>query len=361
MKRTDLHVGICAGYNWDEATYLAGELWDFLTKVLRVPADFYSATLPVDGLHFRWDRELTHKKRTPWTTWLFDKDLVIWFGIFPDLLRETPHSKTKHYLVCLPRTFPPDFQAEHLALFDRVFCPTQEICRRMSRYLPESQLTYVPWDVSPPIAECEKDQKTPNRLLVALETVAAKDVDPTIFSMLHMLLDVIPSLEIDILRGRRWPSTVVAALEHLLTSHPKNVHLHARPTYQKLTSLYRKASWVLCADVAADVGEPALRAVCLGRPVIAYQAPPYTEILTDQYNAKLTCCEKPSTDTHTARITPNSHHLYVGLLEACAKPKLWYHVMGQPWTSVEQRRRQFTEFWKHTIETRAQNCGTMIT
>ena len=345
-KNSAEKLGVFAPYGWDDATYMAGSLYELAITVFGYATSFLSAATKEEGVHFMWDASVVDGNRHSFKHWASDREQVVWFHLNPQKLEQAILVGCKNTLVALPhRITLADLPL--LSKFDHIVCPTKQLYDSLKLKMVHDDLQYVPWDTHMPIMEKEGGRVSGAvRVLVPLDSPTARAIGPLVLHTLRVLLDGNPKAEVTVLYGKNWPQNALMALHELSDLHEDRVTCIKKPTYCKRVEAYRNTDWVFVPSVADNAGLPALDALACGAPVISFNAPPFNEFLTPFHNACLAKCETEITTMGAVQIKPNARELLDTLYEACANRSVLHMLKQRDWPEMESRRRTFQAFWK---------------
>ena len=339
-------IGIYAPYTWDDATYMAGALFDLSVKVFGLATTFLSMGPPDKGVHFLWDDQIRNGARVGFKSWAEECAHVVWFGLNPAKLEQAVSVGCKNTLVVLPhRITPADFPA--LDRFDRVLCPTKALYEGLKARIAHPHLQYVAWDSTLPISEKEGGRVAgKTRILLVLDSPTARAIGPLVLYTLRVVLDGNPDCTATILYGKNWPRHVLLALYELLDTHEQRVKAIKKPTHCQRLEEYRSTDWVFCPSVAENSGLVALEALACGAPVVSFAASPFDEILAPFHNACLAKCDVETSGTGVPHIKPNARELLDTLYDAVSNRSVLHMLRQRVWSELEERRRSFQAYWQ---------------
>jgi hypothetical protein len=339
-------VGIYAPYGWDDATYMAGSLYDLASNVFGFNVSYLSVALHEQGVHFLWDASVLNGTKHSFKTWADGCAHITWLHLHPGKLEAAIQMGCKNTLVALPhRLTSGDFPL--LSRFNRVVCPTKALYDTLKNKVGHRNIQYVPWDTHLPIREKEGTRSSGRvRVLVPLDSPTARAIGPLVLHTLRILLDGNPDVEVTILYGKNWPQMALLALHELLDLHENRVKALKKPNHCQRIEEYSNTDWVFCPNIADNSGLAALEGLACGAPAVSFNAAPYNEFLIPFHNACLAKCDVVENMMGLPQIRPNARELLDTLYEACQNRVVLHNLRRQAWPELEERRRCFQTYWR---------------
>lgn len=343
---TPTRIGLHVPYTLDEATYLACNLADCAMR-LGLPVTILSSQAHESRVHYRWDREVLSGRRNDFGEWASHCSHVVWFDVQKKKVAEAAKLGVKNILVVLPSRLNQD-DLSFLHVFDALVCAQRSTYSVLRDWL-KRKAVYVPWDSGRPLTT-DPMRFGGKRVFVPLESKTADAIGPLIFHALRILLDMDDEMEVTISHVRSLNRPAVLTLTDLAKVHKARVVLLKKPNYADLAEAYATHDWVFVPEVRANTGLSALESLAAGRPVIAFDAPPFNEFIKDGRHGILMPCEaRTETDPFrlTNKVKGNAYQIQKSLTRMLADHLLYERLCNESWTDeLLERRHRFYRRWR---------------
>ena len=225
---TVLKLGIHAPYTWDASTNMACVLGD-LAVAMGLPVSYLSYQRHDQGVHDAWDTRVSSSKRQDFESWAFDCSHLVWFGVHRKKLEAARKLGIHNTLVLMWHRLTRD-DLDLLKYFDKIVCPTAASYALCYKKALDSRICEIPWDSGLPL----EDNLRPiddgrQKVLVMVEGQTARKHGTALFSMIEMLLDSQPELDLTVCHNRNWSRPALQQLNSLVRRRRGRIAIPSRP------------------------------------------------------------------------------------------------------------------------------------
>jgi glycosyltransferase involved in cell wall biosynthesis len=345
-------VGFVLPYAPGEAAQMACVLADYLEQ-LGCRVDMTSSVPLGRRVHPRWDARV--RKRPPHTdflAWARKRQRLVWFEIPPrQLLLACGLRGCRH--ICVPLW--PHLTAETascLAAFDSIVAPSAALTVALQRCMLLT-VRSCPWDSCGAIEPSRHGTLRPGRMqvLVLLDRDLLRRDGLLLLLALSVLLDGHEGLEFTLAGAGRWGKGLVAAFSSLRQRFGTRLRILRELSHESRRAAIRAHDWVFCASPSPGSGIGVTESLCLGVPAIAYNIPPYNEVLVHGYNGAQLHLPSTVDAKHLDAISVqlNSYNLLEGLTAVLGDEGLLTRVQSRDWRHCENTRQAFRQLWRQEI------------
>ena len=297
------------------------------------------------GVWQEWDGEVVRGVRN-FKRWATRCSHIIWFDVHRNRLAKAEGWGLHNTLVPLIHRVAHN-SYKHLHLFDVIACPTNMTWKMLSNGGVD-RAANMGWD---PGLDFERKSgmfcENTKRLLVVPEPPLSDEEGLMLAYTLRALCDGDPSIEVTILQDRQWPRSVNKAMLHLASVHCCRVNILRKPSHAALLYAYKVHDWVLYAATKISVGTRITEALACGTPVITFNVPPVTEILTHGVNSELVSCNTYKGFLGLPSVEPNAKYLLKALEQTVGNPIQWHLLNAESWQDgLQDAKERFEGFWK---------------
>lgn len=268
-------------------------------------------------------------------------------------MTEMVSPRAKHILIPQWHQLRPEDAAlvpDHTA----VVCPSKEHCRAIRDSIfqgvdPDNcQVTWTRFDAGlPPVRRQGTMQYRKLRMCVHANHSVIDFCGPLLIRILDELLDYIPNLTITLVANKSWPEQDRKAI--------RTLRRHGdRWAYKRISDLdtlnyeFMHHDWALIPWTRGNMGIVAMRALACGTPVLAYDIPPFNELINSRNGVLLPCNLKfGKFDAPTA--IPDYGGMLDKLLETLQCSTLLTKLQKEDW-GLEEAERAFNDFWSKRLE-----------
>jgi hypothetical protein len=275
------------------------------------------------GVHASWDTYASLLTRDQFANWADRFDWVVWSEVqtvklkiarsmrIKNALVVGPHRLTKDDLLCLPE-------------YDRLLFFTRSALEAVVS--PESfhGFEVVPqWDPGfPQIVRPAKEFWESMRYCISVGGLDDQDCRIAI-SAARYLLGQDPSAQVTLYSSKgTFPLKCLTALLDLTQSSHGRFEYRLRKDHDSHTALLAKQDWLIHLSCGDNVGVAVAEAFACGVPVVAFDVPPFSELIQDQVNGKLIECDLRFNDLQVPSAVPKLKSIKEALSCIAGKPDL---------------------------------------
>lgn len=350
-----MRVGIVFNYIRHDSTYAALKSAETIRN-LGYSVTFYDKAYKSvkANLHNYWDDFVLSSKEIPFDDWVEECSIVIWF-CYPTPKEVKYLKKENKPSICFLTWDSVDAEIiEAIKSLDVLMCPSKAQKTYFETHWNLNTVDYIPLNCNVPLFNNEYSTKEGLRVLVACPGYQIKRIDSTkLFETLHEAAELIPNLQMEFL----YSSKVATQIKISVTKYDKKFD-----NGSSLTSLDDPTGWAegplayaLCDAVLWPVqiesyGYVALESLSMGTPVVAYNFPPMSEIISDHKNGFLIPCETKDTDLGVKYATHNGKGIIDVLGRLVSDQSLVSKTKALAHKGLDSRNQVNRLVWQTTLD-----------
>lgn len=288
-----MKIGFDVQYKAQDAVYAALRLSDSL-RMLGYEVTLFSNKIPKHKFKCHWDKLVKTPKDMSYDEWLLDITHIIW-PVPPTKEVVQKVGKSIVTIALAPWDCIPSYSRQSLKMCAHVVSPSFENSEVVRKELGVRQVSTIEWDSSIPFTK--KDQSTVGKhgadLLVPLHSsqILRSDFEH-ITSILYEVSRRCPSSNIMVsYTDSSMPYESIKALRDVKKDISSLTLLDDETSYISSIMLYGHADLVLWPAEIEGFGLLGIESIYMGTPVVAYNIPPMSNIITNGLNGVLVDCE----------------------------------------------------------------------
>lgn len=339
-------IGFHAPYTWDEATYLACSLSDFLTRS-GISVSYLSNQSHEQNVHYRWDNLVTNGKRHDFYSWRQDCSHLVWFDVQRDKVTAARREGRRNILVPLwHRLLPQDLDT--MSQYDFVVCTHPALYKQLKRSV-KTNVLLIPWHTCLRLPD-QTMSFGGKRFFCPLDSYTTRKIGGLLLSTLQVMLDFDEDVTFTLSYNRSWSREQTAMLGDLIRKDPRRLQIIKRPTYSDRLEAYGRHDWTFIPALRANVGLYALEALAYRRPVLAFDAPPHSSLLKNNINSCLVPCELSKTWLGASEVVVNSFDLVEQFRRVVEDPGIYEQLRKHASEDYAASELKFTSEWQRILE-----------
>lgn len=162
------------------------------------------------------------------------------------------------------------------------------------------------------------------------------------------LLDEMPRMDFTLLANKSWPEQDRKMIRDLKKNYPKRFTYKRQGDLDSLNSEFLVHDWAIIPWTRCNVGIMAMRALACGTPVVAFDVPPFSELISKRSGVLLPC-ELQVSRFNAPTAVPNLRGVLTTLLESFESPNLLRRLQTEDW-ALPKRDDAFTKFWAEQLD-----------
>jgi glycosyltransferase involved in cell wall biosynthesis len=350
-----MKVGIVLNYIRHDSTYAALKTAEILRDKGYVVTLFDKSHKSVKArLHAYWDDFILSTKEIPFDDWTDDCDVVIWYT-YPSSKEVRALKKYKVPNICVVTWDSVDSDTiSCIKGCSRLVCPSASQTSYFREYWRLKNVTCIPLDCNCPLTLNGRKPSEEFSLIVACPGYQIKRIDHSkLFESLYLAMEKNPKLNIDFLFSNKVASQIKININKFEKTFPEGNKLVCvdDPTGWSegplLYSLYDAVLWPVQLE---SFGYVALEALSMGTPVIAYNFPPMSEIVSDHVNGFIIPCDRKETELGVSYAVHNGDELLKTLGKVISDKELVQKVKSNTHKGLEERAEKSSALWDQIID-----------
>jgi glycosyltransferase involved in cell wall biosynthesis len=342
-------IGILAQYGRNETTIAAIRLAD-LALAQGHDVRFVSTSIHEKNVHPFWDERVRSGKGSGIYKGMFGCTHVVHFDTQPHLLNQVKLVAENAVQIVVPNWHSiADATCEHLKQYNVVVCPSAACHKPLQNYFAVEGmkgntvpvLTWCRWDSGlPPL---HRDGSVEDaKLKACFYCNSATDQSSVIWDTINDLLCALETLEITVLHIASWSRGSRLTIRDLCKKHKRLTVKRAGNVNQQV-KIFREHDWVVVPSIKADFGIVVMRALSCGAPVISYDVPPISEMITEGHRGYLIPCEVQSTK-YAKYAKPDFKSFYQTCEKAFSDRRIVMRLQQQDWRMLSHQQT-FNDVW----------------
>lgn len=352
-------IAILAPYGRNEVTAAAIRLADF-GVALGHDVNLVSAGVEEHHVHPLWDSKVKSGRRRGVYKAAAKADYVIHFQCHntwydcTSLVTERSSGRARHILV-------PNWHGlngatgDFLQRYDQIICPSRA-CKRAVKdavygvdcVVDRERLTWVHWDAGIDSIRTEGAVSSGMlRACIVCDTGVIDFCGSLVTNLVDELLTMFPRLHITIASVKSWAKPERKAIAGLRTRWEKRFRAWQVFGFHELDLEIASSDWVVLPSVRSDFGLIATRALAYGKPVIANNVEPFSDVITPASGVLVPCDVR-----HGAFKSPIAVADYANWLDTCQKAlcdnRTLCLLQTKEWR-VEEYRAAFQSVWRRAL------------
>ena len=343
-----MRLGICTPYCRCEATYAALRLADWAQQHGHT-ITLYASASRTPKLSRRWDTTVRATDALLFTTWAKSCDTILWTYAPPAAQIQWAGDNGIRTVVLV---FWHLLRAE-----DRktLLCAHQILAPSMAaaQFLTERwriRTAAAPWDTGAPITKKDARLKSTERwLLLPLFDREARQVEGTALDIAGRALQRYPDVKLTVaFNSSTLLPFVKRRLKQLAKYFPGRVSLLTGIPHEHRPILFQQHDLLLWPTHAENTGMTGLCAVAMGTPVLAYDAAPAREFVS-QRNGVLVPCREEQNELGVPRPIPDYPGFEHSLRKILDNPTVLGELQQSTSLGLRHRKQVFTEVISRAI------------
>lgn len=350
-----MRVGIVLNYIRHDSTYAALKSAETIRN-LGYSVSFYDKAHKSSkaNLHNYWDDFILSSKEIPFDDWVKECSVIVWF-CYPTPKEVKYLKKEGKPSICLLTWDSVDSDIiEAVKNLDVLLCPSKAQKTYFENQWHLNSTDYLPLNCNVPFFDNEYSSKEGLRIVIACPGYQIKRIDSTkLFEVLHEAAQLIPNLHLEFLHSSKVASQIKVNFTKYEKSFDNGSSLYGvdDPTgWSEGPLAYALCDAVLWPVQIESYGYVALEALSMGTPVIAYNFPPMSEIITDQKNGFLIPCETKDTDLGVKYPIHNSKGIIDVIGRLASDPSLISKTKALAHKGLDNRIQVNRLVWQTTID-----------
>jgi hypothetical protein len=294
-----MRIGIVQQYRRHEAVYAAMRLSDFITRLGHdVVVYSHGSTRRIPNLHPDWDGRVVSERAEGFDSFLSKCSVVIYPEPPPsDWVARGNRQGAK--TVCLaPWDNLPPGSDEAFRISDVLVSPAETMADMVRDHFQLDNVRYVPWDCGLPITRKAGEDVSSER---------ARVLFPLHCTLPHRTTaELVALTAMQVVESCPWVDATVTITPKCMSAHSlSNLHRVLAPPskggtvtvvedhsgWSHTPLVYGRHDLVVVASEVLGFGMCVLESLCMGTPVVAYNASPTNEVIKQAVNGILMPCE----------------------------------------------------------------------
>jgi glycosyltransferase involved in cell wall biosynthesis len=344
-----MQTGIYLDYVRNDITAAALRLAGLLTQRFSRNTDFLTGRVQ-SPVHRSWDRKVLANRRNDVAGWAKNNDDCVWFNHDAKRFRQAMSANLSRRHILVPKWHAlrrADFS--WLGIHHMIVCSSaamlETVRKAMSARNVRCSAYHVHWSSGVRITKkhgCFVPDRM--RLMVVVDRFTLQRHCDELVATLGYLLMEVPRLQVTMTVESGWPKSVRAAAKRLLREFEDRFSVTRGMSMDRQLTAINEHDWLWMASVQGTTGFPVQEALSLGVPVIAWDVPPFNEMILNQCNGRLI----PAPHTHSDIGAPTAQWLsaaaVTSLLDALRSEEELMACQEQDW-ALEAKERDFKKFW----------------
>lgn len=239
-----------------------------------------------------------------------------------------------------------------VATYDDIVCASKTCKENIQNIVfqvakSDSLLAWTPWTAGIPTVSRDglvREGGCASVLFMVNHTTCSDILLQTISALLQELR----GLTVSLVYTRSWRGEHRKLLRQLLSSYADRFRSVKLQGHDMLNKELHAHDWTVLTWTKADFGITAARSLACGSPVIAYDVPPFNELICNGRNGFLIPCESKSTTYQAQTAIPTVDATLATLIPAFRDNKMLFTMQSQDW-NLRGMESAFNSFWARLL------------
>lgn len=352
-----MRIGIVQQYRRHEAVYAAMRLGDFLDRLGHDTVVYsHGSTRRIPSLHSDWDGRVVSERSEGFDSFLSKCAIVIYpEAPPPDWVARGNHHGCKTVSLAPWDCLPPG-AGEAFRISDAVVCPAEAMADMVRDHFELDNVRYVPWDCGLPVTRKAGEDVSSER---------ARVLFPLHCTLPHRTTaELVALTAMQVTESCPWVDATV-------TITPKCMSAHSLSNLQRVLSppskggtvtvvedhtgwnctplVYGRHDLVVNPSEILGFGMTVLESLCMGTPVVAYDASPTNEVIKPTVNGILMPCELTFTDRMVPFVRPDWDQLRQVVVNLLNDRTGIADLRRNSRLNLQTRRERFVAEWTNIL------------
>ena len=345
-----MKIGFDVQYKPHDAVYAALRLADSF-KIIGYETTLFSNKIPKHHYGCNWDSIVKTPKDMSYEEWLSDISHIIW-PVPPSREVVQKVGKSIVTIALAPWDCLPGYIRSSFKICAHVVSPCLDNTNTLQKEVNIRDASTIQWDSPIPITKKEASDINLDapRILVPLHSSQGLRCDlDSLYEILIGIQAKLPNVVITISHSpKSMPWSCKKSLAKFITKHKSIKLVIDETTCTSSLILYSKHDLVLWPAEIEGFGLVGIESLYMGTPVIAYDVPPISNIITDGVNGRLVPCNCGGSKGGVMYAEPNPEAFIEVVVNAIKDGLL--SISKNTASGRRAARSQFLSQWKRLIE-----------
>lgn len=349
-----MRVGIVLNYVRHDSTYAALRTAEVIRDLGYGVLFFDKATKSNKAnLHAYWDDFVQSSADADFSSWVAECQTVIFFT-YPEPKDLKVIKKRKIKSICVTTWDSIDSETITTAkTCDFLVCPSKVQSEYFKTYWNLENVQHVIFHANIPTANNERKATDSVRIICSCPGYQLKRVDYNkLFEALNDALELCPKINMSFIYSSKVASQLrlnIKKQEKTFSSGNKLDLIEDNSGWSETPLAYSLADAVLWPAQLESFGYVGMESLTVGTPVIAYNHPPMSELVSDRFNGILMPCEVRQTELGVTYVDHNHSKIVEVLRLIDGDPKLIHELKNKGHAAMEALKEKFEVFWHNLL------------
>lgn len=352
-----MRIGIVLQYRRNDATYAALRLGDFF-RSLGYEVSLFSLGVSriVPRLHAEWDRRVVAEIDADYCHWASGCHTVVFAVSVDSELVQIANDLQRRTIVLAPWDALPTSDGNGLRQAYAVVCPFQSSTDLVRREYRLDNVVHVPWDCGLPTTRRAADDAPPGRVRILFAAhcgLSDRTWPELVAQTARRVAEACPTVDASVsITPKSMQAASLTSLRRLTSPPSGNGTLSIvedSTGWSHGPLIYGRHDLTVWPSEIDGFGMVGLESLCMGTPVVAYDAQPMNELVRHMDNGALIDCRMNTSALGVPMVEPDWDALESAVIEIAARRSLLTALRRHTRSQMAKRRLHFRRQWEQLV------------